>query len=112
MYPAGELNLLAVRKALVRVRIAEHRWQCVHAAAELARPVDWVDRRIAQWRRLSPLLRMAGLPVIMLLVKKLKLFSRFQEVAALARSLPLVITTARAVAGFAKNGRGNGRTEL
>ncbi|HVS54354.1 MAG TPA: hypothetical protein VHD62_18505 [Opitutaceae bacterium] len=104
MYPAGELNHLAARKALLRLRIAEHRLQCAQAADELARPLGWIDRALARWRSISPLAKTVGLPVVMLAAKKL--LGRFGGVAAtvgklprLFRSLPAMLQAFRAMAG-------------
>src|SRR5207248_1856103 len=82
----------------LRARIAEHRWECIEAAATLARPLQWMDRVVATWRRFSPLVRLAGLPLAWMVARRLKLFSRIAKVTALARSLPLILNTARMVA--------------
>jgi hypothetical protein len=103
MYPAGELNLLAARKALVRVRIAERRWQCAADAAEASRPLAWIDGALDCWRQLSPLTKAVGLPLVLLAAKKLAgRFGRsplLRLLPTLLRSLPVVFRTAQAVAG-------------
>lgn len=98
MYPTGELDALALRKAAVRLRIAGHRWQCVEAGAELARPLAWADDLWGRWRRISPIAKAVGAPVVLLVVKKL--FGRFGQVASIARAVPLIFQTAKMVAGW------------
>jgi hypothetical protein len=100
MYPSGELNLLGARKALVRVRIAEHRWQCIQAAGELSKPVEFLDRAWATWKKISPLMKMAGVPLTWMLVKRMKIFGRLAKVASFARTLPVILNTAKAVASW------------
>ena len=95
MYPSGELSLLAARKAVVRRRIAQRRWQCVQDAAALARPLGWISRVVEVWQRISPLVKIAGVPVILTLTRKF--FGRAGRVASLARLVPLVLQTAKMV---------------
>jgi hypothetical protein len=67
MYPARELNRLARHKAALREKITGHRAGCVRAATRLAEPLAWLDRMMAHWRLLSPLARLAVVPVGFLL---------------------------------------------
>jgi hypothetical protein len=97
MYPTGDLNRLSVRKALVRVRIAEHRWQCVESGAALARPVETVDGLLAKWRRISPFAKIVGAPLLLLLARKVS--RRLGPLAMIARAMPLVFQTARLFTG-------------
>jgi hypothetical protein len=82
MYPTGELNTLALRKAAVRARILRDRLRCVAFAAEVARPINWLDRALIQWRKISPVAKLAALPLGLLLRravlpgKKLNLMGR------------------------------------
>jgi hypothetical protein len=99
MYPAGELTQLSVRKAMVRVRIAEHRWQCVEAGTELARPVEVVDGLLAKWRRISPVAKAIGTPLALLALRQL-VFKRLRHIAAIARAMPLIFQTARMVSSW------------
>lgn len=71
MYPAEELNDLARRKAALRSRISSTRLRCAAAAGEVARPIAWIDRFVAQWRRISPLAKLAALPLGFLLRRTL-----------------------------------------
>ena len=91
MYPAGELSSLSRRKALLRAKISIGRLHCVVLATDVVRPLDWIDRVVAQWRKISPVAKLAALPLGLLLRrgllpgKKLRLFS------GVARLLPLVL---------------------
>lgn len=95
MYPGGELTELAERKTIVRARIAQRRWECVQASAVLVRPLGWLDRVLDTWRRISPVAKIAGVPLGLALARKLLGGGRL---ASFARFMPLVFQTARAVA--------------
>jgi hypothetical protein len=59
----GELTRLAERKLLLQARADVRRWECAAAAAELARPLAYVDHGYEAWRRISPIARALGLPL-------------------------------------------------
>lgn len=112
MYPRPELIRLAAHKAALRRNIALRRTQCAVAAARLAQPIAWLDRALAFWRRLSPLTRMAAVPLG--LVATRTVFPRLKIIGSLARWGPLVagaVKILRAVAqgpprpGSSTNGR-------
>lgn len=65
-----QLNQLAARKELLRARIGLRRLQTVVIAGELARPLALVDRGIALWRQISPLLKAVGIPLGLLGLKR------------------------------------------
>ena len=67
MYPEGELRRLAAKKAAIRHRIHGRRSECAAALATLARPIEWLDRALAQWRKLSPFLKLGAIPLVLLL---------------------------------------------
>jgi hypothetical protein len=69
MYPIRELNQLAGRKAALRRHIGRHRAACVRGGSRLVQPLAWLDRMMAHWRRLSPLARLAVVPLGLLLAK-------------------------------------------
>jgi hypothetical protein len=71
MYPSRELTALALRKVAVRQRIAVARWDCVSAASEAARPIVWIDRAVAQWRKISPFAKIAAVPLGILFGRRL-----------------------------------------
>lgn len=94
MYPQPELNRLAAYKIWLRHRIVRRRAECATAAAQLARPVAWVDRVVEFWRRLSPL-TVAAVPFGLLLQRTL--FPRMKIFGALLRWAPLVFNLLRGV---------------
>ncbi len=63
MYPERELNRLATHKACLRRNLARHRAECAQAARRVAQPIQWLDRALDFWRRLSPFTRLAVLPL-------------------------------------------------
>lgn len=93
MYPRGELIALERRKVWLRGRIARHRWQCRQAAGSLARPLDWLDRALAQWRRISPFLKLAAVPLG--LIFKRSLFPRVRIFSSLLRWAPVAFSALR-----------------
>src|SRR5688572_30356422 len=96
MYPSGELNLLAARKALLQARIALRRYECAAAAAEVTRPIAAIDRGLATWHRISPFVKILGVPLGLLLTR---IISRKRQgkptgkskFAAFMTALPLII---------------------
>jgi hypothetical protein len=93
MYPDGELTRLAAHKAVLQRGIARRRSQCAAAAARLARPLAWLDRALAFWRRLSPLAQFATVPLGWLV--KRAVFPRWKILGTLARWSPLVFDAIR-----------------
>lgn len=90
MYPAAELTELARRKVVLRQRIASTRLHCVALAGEAARPVHLFDRLLAQWRRISPLAKLAALPLGLLFRRRL-FQRRIGLLPRLVGWLPLVV---------------------
>jgi len=95
MYPDRELNQLAMHRQILRRRIARHRSECAAAATQLARPIAWLDRALAFWRRLPPLAQFA-LPSLGALATR-KLFPHHKFLNLLLRWGPVV---SGAVRGF------------
>jgi hypothetical protein len=99
MYPQRELRALAARKAELRQRIFERRVECAAAATRLAQPIEWLDRAWEQWRRLSPVLKLAAVPLVLLL--KRLIAPRTRVLGSILRWGPLAygavrgLTTAR-----------------
>ena len=67
MYPEFELNRLAALKAGLRRRIGVQRTTCARAATQVLRPLAWLDRALALWDRVSPLAKIAAVPLGFLL---------------------------------------------
>jgi hypothetical protein len=97
MYPTEELSLLAARKAALRERISIRRDQCAGAAARVARPLEWIEGALARWRRLSPLVKIAAIPLGILL--KRRLAPRKRVFGAILRWGPAVFGAVRSLAG-------------
>lgn len=94
MYPDGELNQLAVYKAILRRRITRRREDCGVAAAGALRPFAWLDRAIVFWRQINPLAKLAVIPMGLLL--KRVLFPRVGFIGKLLRWAPMIFTAGRA----------------
>jgi hypothetical protein len=97
MYSDRELTALATGKAVLRQRIALRRAQCARAAAEVMRPVAWLDHALAQWRRLSPLVKLAAVPLGFLL--KRSTAPRARVLGSLLRWAPLMLGAVRILTG-------------
>jgi hypothetical protein len=95
MYPQQELNQLAVRKAVLRRDIACRRAQCAEAAARVAQPLEWLDRMLAIWRQLSPLVQFAAVPLGLLIQRTV--FPRLKILRTILRWSPLVFGAMRVV---------------
>ncbi|HET7537857.1 MAG TPA: hypothetical protein VFJ90_15465 [Candidatus Didemnitutus sp.] len=100
MYPTRELTRLAARKALLRQDIAHGRIRCAQAMARVTRPLAWLDRAVAFWRRLPPITRFAALPLGLLLQRQIA--RRLRGLGTMLRWAPLALATVRGLAG---NGR-------
>jgi hypothetical protein len=97
MYPDRELTRLAAYKAALRRDIALHRAQCARVAAQVAQPLEWLDRMLAFWRRLSPLVRFAAPPLGLLLKRSLP--PRLRVLGALLRWGPPVLRAVQSLTG-------------
>jgi hypothetical protein len=57
------LALLAVRKRELRRVIAERRHTCAGQLEHAVKPLVWLDEKRAQWRGVSPLVKVAVVPL-------------------------------------------------
>ena len=96
MYPGGELTRLAARKEYLRARIAVHREEAALAASELARPLVWADHAVERWRTISPLVRVIGVPLALILARGLMRRMGRGKWMTLAQAVPVVMRAARA----------------
>lgn len=101
MYSDRELSRLAAHKAALRRRIARRRAECASAAAQVARPLAWVDRALALWHRLSPFTRMAAVPLGILVTRAVG--PRLGILGKLARWGPLAFSAWRGFRSVAKD---------
>lgn len=99
MYPHGELTRLLDRKAELRRRIAVSRLACMIDAAEVTRPLAWLDQVAATWRGMRPLVRLAAVPLGLWLLRSFR--RRFRVVSTVLRWGPLVLGALRGVTRFA-----------
>jgi len=97
MYPREELTILASRKAVLLERIHGRRLTCAAAATRAARPIAMLDRGMARWRRLSPLVKFAAVPVAFLL--KRTVGRRARKLGTLVKWGPVVFAAVRGMAG-------------
>jgi hypothetical protein len=95
MYPNGELTRLAARKSALRLQIGHRRLECAHAAAGVERPLAWLARAIAFWRRISPVAKLAAIPLVLLL--KRTLLPRAGLFTSLLRWTPAIFSAGRAL---------------
>jgi hypothetical protein len=93
MYPQEELTLLAAQKAVLRQRIFERRAECAAAIARVAHPLEWIDRALGVWRKLSPLMKLAVVPLG--LVLKRWMAPRARVLGTVLRWGPLVYAAVR-----------------
>jgi hypothetical protein len=107
MYPAEELSRLAVNKAGLQRDIALRRLQFAEDAARVAKPLEWLDRAAAFWRKFSPLIQISAVPLGFL--AKRVLFPRFRILSSLARWGPIAFGALRAVGGITGAGTGGRR---
>ena len=96
MYPTPELTRLAFHRNAVRRRIAVRRAQIATAMTRLAQPVEFLDRALAFWRRLSPFTKYAAVPLGFLL--KRSVGPRIRLFGTLLRWGPAVIGVVRSFA--------------
>jgi hypothetical protein len=103
MYPGKELTILAAKKAALLDRIYVRREICAEAAARASRPLEILDSGIARWRRLSPLVKFAAIPLGLLL--KRSLGRRARVLGGLMRWGPIVVGAVRGFAGARASSR-------
>jgi hypothetical protein len=95
MYPQPELNRLAVHKLAVRRRIALRRIECGEAVARVSRPVEWLDRALALWRRFAPFAPIAAVPLGFIVTRTV--LPRHRILGALLRWGPLAFSAVRGI---------------
>lgn len=100
MYPAEELNRIAMHKVALRHRIAVRRAQCIENFSQASRPLEWLDRMLAYWRKLSPFARFAAVPLGFLV--KRKIFPRTKMIGSLFRWGPILLAALRHFRSAAK----------
>lgn len=99
MYPQRELTRLAAYKAELRQSIAEHRILLAHTAAQVAGPLDWLDRAWGLYKRLLPLAKLAALPMGCFLTRVLS--PRLKLIGTLVSLGPLLVGALRGASSLA-----------
>jgi len=100
MYPQRELAGLAAHKAALRRDIALRRAECAAAAARVAQPLEWLDRMVAFWRRLSPFAQFAVVPLGAFVTRAV--FPRLRILVSLVKWGPLVFGAVRGISAAVK----------
>jgi hypothetical protein len=100
MYPQEELRLLADRKAELRQRIHDRRLECAEAFIRVGRPLELLDRVLAKWRKLSPMLKLAAVPLALLM--KRWIAPRTRVLGTVLRWGPLVYGAVRGLTAARK----------
>jgi len=98
MYPSGELTSLARYKAGLRFRIARRRLEFAEAMSQVERPLSWLDRALALWRKIRPIAKLAAIPLALLLRRKI--FRHLGFFGSLVRWAPIAFTATRAVSAM------------
>ena len=94
MYPTRELTQLALHKSALRRRIGVRRRELAEAAEVAERPIIWLDRVMAFWRRISPMAKLAAVPVALLL--KRAFFPRRGLLGSVLRWAPALFSVGHA----------------
>ena len=97
MYPRAELDRLAARKELLHARIAVRRLECAEYACTLSRPLAFIDRMTEKWRRISPWVTLIGVPVGVIVGRRLSKQGHGGKITALLKYAPLALQAMRLV---------------
>ena len=93
MYPDNELTRLAGYKNVLQRRIQSRREECAEAYEAAVRPLEWLDRAIAWWRKVSPLAKVTAIPLAFILKKTV--FRRTKILGTLFRWGPIAFQVFR-----------------
>ncbi len=98
MYPRKELTALERSKVKLLARIAARRQECAAAAGRAAEPIRVLDGAMASWRSLSPIVKMAAVPLGFLL--KRASGRRARKLGILLRWGPIIYGAVRSLPGI------------
>jgi hypothetical protein len=96
MYPGRDLKRLADRKAALQRQIHERREESAAAFERISRPLAWLDAALEKWRRLSPMIKLAAVPILMLL--KRWIIPRTRVLGSMLKWGPLAYSAVRGLA--------------
>lgn len=71
MYPQADLALLDQRKQALLLSIRTNRVECAARLSEVMKPVQVAEGLYARWKAISPLVKVAAVPVGVMLKRKL-----------------------------------------
>jgi hypothetical protein len=91
MYPGGELDRLATRKALIRARISVRRLQTAEHARRAAKPLRLIDRIAAAWRHIGPWVKLIGIPAGVVLGKRMEKRGAGGKLSTFLKYAPLAL---------------------
>lgn len=91
MYPQPELNALNLRKRALMHRIRVRREACAVYAHEVLKPAEWASGVYAKWQAISPLTKLAAVPLGVLATRKL-----MPKIGGLLSWAPLALNVFRA----------------
>ena len=103
MYPDGDLVRLDAHKAVLRRRIDARRDDCAVALRGVERPLAWLDRAVALWRRLRPFAALAVIPLTLL--AKRALLPRLRIFGTLVKWAPVIFSAGRAFSALRRPAR-------
>ena len=93
MYPQADLDFLAQRKGALLASIRLRRLESSAQLGEVMQPVAWAESLYARWKAISPLVKVAAVPVGLLL--KEKLFPQTGMLAGVLRWAPVALNLFR-----------------
>ena len=103
MYPDGDLARLDAHKTALRRRIGARREECAAATRGVERPLAWLDRAVALWRRLRPFAALAAIPLTLL--AKRALLPRLRIFSTLVKWAPAIFGASRAISALRRPAR-------
>ena len=95
MYPRAELDRLAAKKELLHARIAVRRLECAEYACTLTRPLAFIDRMMAKWPQVSPWIKLVGIPLGVIVGRRMTKTGRDGKIASFLKYVPLALQAAQ-----------------
>jgi len=89
MSPQRELALVAARKQALREKIAHRRRLVAEELTRVEKPLAWLDRAMALWRKIPAVAKLAAVPLGLVLIKK-TFFRNKKMLAPLLRWAPTI----------------------
>jgi hypothetical protein len=96
MYPQAELSRLASTREALSRRMGRNRRQCAADMSQVMAPLEWVDRVLAIWRKISTPVLLTALPLGILL--KRAMFPKPRILGKLVQWAPVLFGALRSIA--------------